>query len=126
MNDFESRLKDIPLRSPSSELDDRILSETARHRAEVVDTTRRISLGWAVAASLAACFLGFLGGLSWQDARSPESTATPVPIQVRVIYEPSLARDPFDLSKQPEPLLGRDVQTRVLVRPVADDRSNGV
>ncbi len=100
--DFESKLRSLRLRQPSRELDERILAaRTGQAPTKICQSSRRISLRAAVAASLAAGLIGFAAGLAVREI-PPGGPYGPVsPAAVQVIYHDPSTGDPFDFTRVP-------------------------
>ena len=59
MQDFEDRLKTLPMRKPSDALRERIFGEKTRQSALRSIIYRRIPVAWAAAVSIAIGLAGF-------------------------------------------------------------------
>ena len=98
MDEFESRLKGLPLRAPRKGLDHRVLAQRPR---TVTALLRRGVPLWAVAAASAALALtGFLAGARWQRERVPQVA----PITAHVVCDAPSGRNPFDFTSASTPL----------------------
>lgn len=62
MNDLETRLRELKLKTPSSNLDDRILRERDSIKGNFQCLRQSVSLGWAVGFAVAAAVVGYWAG----------------------------------------------------------------
>ncbi len=96
MNDFEAKLKNLPLAGPSPDLDARV----AAHRVDPEKKARRPRRAiptWA--AGIAACCtgcIGFLAGTVYMERPEASSMHIAPPVKMEVIYMSDL--NPFDYS----------------------------
>jgi hypothetical protein len=109
MDDFEARLKSLPLRQPSPALDHRVLSQEVQVVAvEPCRSRWMVPLWVAVGMSAAVGCAGFLGGLAVRADRPTTTSSTaeePAPVTTEVLCQSPGGRNPFDLTQFPEPLL---------------------
>ncbi len=121
MSDFESKMRNLALRTPSPALDERVLRGLQPSEGDPRRTPRQVPLGWAVAASLAIGFVGFISGLAWRDDHTYPGIQSPLPIRIEIIPNRSTVGHPFDLSQPPRHFLDGAVQVRVRVSPESQE-----
>jgi len=106
MDDLEQKLRGLPLRTPSHDLDERILPpvEMITVRRPEAFVRRRVPLWAAVAASLVLAAVGFAGGVLLVAHRPPAGSqvATPPVVRMEVIYTNS-PPNPFDYTQTQTP-----------------------
>jgi len=95
MDNLGSKLKELSLRAPSQELDDRVLGLKTERPPRPV---RRVPLWSAVAASLVMASLGFAAGVACHGTRTVDSPETRPPIRVELIYDSPTGTNPFDFT----------------------------
>jgi hypothetical protein len=96
MDDFELRLKRIPLAKPPGDMKDRIFASEPGGPGVLAVFRRRIPLGWA---ALFAVLTGLAGMSLSQWLRPPASLPEqPVVVQNYIIRAPS-ERNPFDFTE---------------------------
>jgi hypothetical protein len=111
MEDFESKLKDLRLRQPSPELDERVLAVKAEQvRAGMCQGARRIPLWAAAAAALTAGFIGFAAGIAFRASTPASLSGSAPPASVQVIYHDPSAGDPFDFTSAGGNILPGDLK----------------
>jgi hypothetical protein len=77
MDNFEEKLKELPLRAPSSELDQRVLNQKPPRILPVANHRGRAF--WLSAAAAAIFFVGFLLGAKTQGPDNTETTLAQAP-----------------------------------------------
>jgi hypothetical protein len=95
MNDFETRLKCVPLAKPSRELKSRIFGAQAITPAIVRLLRFRVPLGWAAGFALMAGLAGLVASQLWSKG-PPESLRPVTHIQ---IIRASTDRNMFDFTE---------------------------
>ena len=96
MDPLEEKLKAMPLRSPSSELDERVLNPLRAQSILLSPRRRVIPISWAVAAAILACLLGFGSGLYWGRTPIPPPPQT---VQIYVVPVPPGQSNFFDFTQ---------------------------
>jgi len=96
MNDFEAKLRNLPLASPSADLDARVGAQKV-HREKKARKPRRRIPAWAtgVAACCTGC-IGFLAGVVYMESTGARNVHVAPPVRMEVIYMSDL--NPFDCS----------------------------
>jgi hypothetical protein len=110
MDDIEARLKRLPLRQPSGELDRRVLNRFAQFRegetpAEPSRSRWAVPLWAAAAMSAAVGWAGFMSGLAIRSERPTVAAEEPAPVMSEVLCQSPAGRNPFDLTQSADPLL---------------------
>ena len=98
MSDLESKLRELPVRAPSQELDDRVLSAKPARQSRPSRLGRLVPLWCAVVASLVVGSLGFAGGTLYEGKRSAASREARPPIRIELIYDSPTGVNPFDFT----------------------------
>jgi hypothetical protein len=109
MEDFEARLRAIPLRGPSPELDGRVEAQKPPAPIRRPPSARNRVPAWlAAAAAVVMGMIGFAAGLAWRDednaglkgaAAAATPVAAPAPIQhIQIIYQAPSNTNPFDFT----------------------------
>jgi hypothetical protein len=111
MDNLESKLRDLALRAPSHELDERILGLKPERHSRAV---RRVPLWSAVAASLVMASLGFGAGLTCHGTRTVDSPETRPPIRVELIYHSPSGTNPFDFTTASSGFPARESEITVI------------
>jgi hypothetical protein len=111
MDNLESRLKDLSLRAPSHELDDRVLGLKPERPARAL---RRVPLWSAVAASLLMAGFGFAAGVTCPGARSRDKLETRPPIRVELICDSPSGTNPFDFTAASSGFPAREWELKVI------------
>ena len=96
MNDFEQKLKAIPLARPSSELRERVFGSIKRGHKISRLVFYRLPLGWAAAIAVFMWILGAYTSMAIERAKSPANTV----VNVQIIKSES-GRNAFDFTTQP-------------------------
>ena len=96
MNDFEAKLRNLPLAGPSSDLDARVAAQKVHPEKKARKPRRRISI-WAagVAACCTGC-IGFLAGAVYMERTEASNRHVVPPVRMEVIYVSD--SNPFDYS----------------------------
>ena len=122
MDPFESKLRALPLRQPSDQLDERVLSAKPTRKVSGVNLRRPVPLWIAIAATLLMSAAGFSAGhaLRTETAKImpttaeerrgdlPDATAfgrTLLPASVQVIYHSPSGRNAFDFTRASDAFL---------------------
>jgi len=113
MQDFEDRLKTLPMRKPSHELRGRIFGEKTRQSALRSIIYGRIPVAWAAAVSIVMGFVGFFIAFMWVTAIQPESPIRAASVNVQIIYQAPRASHVFDFTEATMDFLPGEVQVRV-------------
>ena len=111
MDNLESRLKDLSLRAPSQELDDRVLGLKPERPSRAA---RRVPLWSAVAASLVMASLGFAAGVTCHGAGSPDKPETRPPIRIELICDSPSGTNPFDFTPASSDFPAREWEITVI------------
>jgi hypothetical protein len=117
MNDLETRLRALPLRTPSTNLDSRVWA----HRPEPsfrppLLLRRGIPLWLAAAAGLLLAIAGYAAG---RFACSPQIAGPPLrpaPVMVQVVYNSPDAGDPFDFTRASKSFPAGELEAKVQVQ----------
>lgn len=113
MDDFESKLKRLPVCKPSVGLRERIFGQRPARVRPRGTFTRRIPVGWAALLALSTGLAGFSIARVWEgEGRSPLASETGT-VQVKVIYEAPASRHVFDFTEASPAFLTGDVDLRV-------------
>lgn len=109
MDDFEIRLKSVPLARPSPDMKTRIFG-TGSSRPRLIDVfRRRIPLGWAALFALFAGLAGMFASQIW----SRKAVAPPQPVvYVQIIRSPS-DRNMFDFTVPAEDFMQGELTVNV-------------
>lgn len=113
MQDFEDRLRSLPMREPSDELRGRIFGKKTRQSALRSIICRRIPVAWAAAVSIVMGFVGFFIAFMWVTAIQPESPIRAASVNVQIIYQAPETPHVFDFTEAAMDFLPGDVQVRV-------------
>jgi hypothetical protein len=116
MKDFETKLRDIPLRKPSRHLDDRILGSGGGGSTRVPALQRRAPLWSAVAAAVFLAALGFMSGAKWKEGELESGRSWQPTVRIQVIYSSPGRPNPYDFT-EPSPDLHEaewKAETRIL------------
>lgn len=113
MQDFEDRLKTLPMREPSEELRKRIFGGKTRQSALRSIICRRIPVAWAAAASIAIGLVGFFIASLRDTAIQPESPIREASVNVQIIYQAPETSHVFDFTEAAMDFLPGDVKVRV-------------
>jgi hypothetical protein len=112
MNDFEQRLKALPVRGHSADLKQRVFGPHPRQSGRVVEVWRRpIRLGWAALFAVAAGAAGFSANHLWAVHRGP-AAGQDVRVEVRIVKADAEGHD-FDLTNGDSGFLFGDVSLEV-------------
>ena len=100
MNDFEAKLRNLPLAGPSADLDACVAAQKV-HREKKARKPRRRIPAWAtgVAACCTGC-IGFLAGVVYMERSEASNVHIATPVKMEVIYMSDL--NPFDCSDSPD------------------------
>jgi hypothetical protein len=98
MEDLESRLRGLPVRAPSQELDDRVLSAKPERQFGASCVRRLVPLWAALAACIVVGSLGFAGGTAYESKRSAGNFEARPPIRIELIYDSPTGINPFDFT----------------------------
>lgn len=114
MQDFEDRLKTLPMREPSHELRGRIFGKKTRQSALRSIICRRIPVAWAAAVSIVMGFVGFFIAFMWVvTAIQPESPIRAASVNVQIIYQAPETSHVFDFTETAMDFLPGDVNVQV-------------
>jgi hypothetical protein len=86
MDDFELRLKTLPLATPPDDMKRRIFGDRPSRLWFVGIFRRRIPLGWAAALALVAGIAGMFSPQPWKTRAAPPLKSI---VQVQIIKSPS-------------------------------------
>jgi hypothetical protein len=109
MDDFELRLKRIPLAKPPGDMKDRIFASEPGGPRVLAIFRRRVPLGWA---AMFAVLTG-LAGMSLSQWLRPPASLPEQPVIVQIIKAPS-ERNPFNFAEPAADWLGGELTGRVL------------
>jgi hypothetical protein len=98
MEDLESRLRGLPVRAPSQELDERVLTAKPEREFRPSRLRRLVPLWAAMAACIVMGSLGFAGGTFYEGKRSAASLEARPPIRIELIYDSPTGINPFDFT----------------------------
>jgi len=113
MQDFEDRLRSLPMREPSDELRGRIFGEKTRQSALRSIVYRRIPVAWAAAVSIAIGLVGFFIASLRDTAIQQESPIRTETVNVQIIYQAPETPHVFDFTEAAMDFLPGDVKVRV-------------
>ena len=113
MQDFEDRLRSLPMCELSHELRGRIFGEKPRQSALRSIICRRIPVAWAAAVSIVMGFVGFFIAFMWVTAIQPESPIRAASVNVQIIYQAPRTPHVFDFTEAAMDFLPGDVKVRV-------------
>ena len=99
MEQLESRLKALPLRAPSRNLDVRVLGQKPQRPLQPLRTPRRVPIWLTAAVGLLMAFAGFATGLAWRGEQATTDLHRAVPVMVHVIYNSPASGNPFDFTR---------------------------
>ncbi len=113
MQDFEDRLRSLPMREPSHELRKRIFGKKTRQSALRSIICRRIPVAWAAAVSIAIGLVGFLIAFLWITAIQPGAPIRTETVNVQIIYQAPETSHVFDFTEAAMDFLPGDVKVQV-------------
>jgi hypothetical protein len=114
MNDFEDRLKRLPICKPSRELRERIFGKETPQSALRSILHGRIPVAWAAAVSIVMGFVGFFIAFLWIPATQPGAPpARAASMNVQIIYQAPQASHVFDFTEAAIDFLPGDVNVQV-------------
>ncbi len=113
MQDFEDRLRSLPMREPSDELRGRIFGKKVTQSALRSIVYTRIPVAWAAAVSIALGLVGFFIAFLWVAAIQQESPIRAASVNVQIIYQASETPHMFDFTEAAMDFLPGDVKVRV-------------
>lgn len=101
MNDLESRLRDLPLREPSAQLDERVMAQKPDRPTPETGRSRRVPVWLAAVTAALMGVAGFGAGATWRGERATEIVEPPTqpPVTIQVIYNSPATGDPFDFTQ---------------------------
>lgn len=113
MQDFEDRLKTLPMCKPSEELRERIFGKKTRQSALRSIVYTRIPVAWAAAVSIALGLVGFFIAFMWVTAIQQESPIRTETVNVQIIYQAPETSHIFDFTEATMDFLPGDVKVQV-------------
>lgn len=114
MKDLETKLRGLPLRVPSNELDERVMAQKPPRPASAAPSSWRLPM-WAVAAvALVMAFMGFTVGAAWRgEPAVVVEQPPPPPVMVQVIYNSRSSPNPFDFTHTSDMFPGGELETTI-------------
>ena len=113
MQDFEDRLRSLPMCKPSHELRKRIFGKKVTQSALRSIVYTRIPVAWAAAVSIALGLVGFFIAFMWVTAIQPESPIRAASVNVQIIYQAPKTPHVFDFTEAATDFLPGDVKVQV-------------
>jgi len=99
MDDFESKLKRLPLRAPSPRLDARVVAQKPERPIQPSPVTWRVPVWLAAAAAAIMALAGFAAGTAWRGERRVVEFRPSPPVTIQVIHDSSATGNPFDFTR---------------------------
>jgi hypothetical protein len=113
MNDFEDRLRALPICKPSHELRERIFGKkTARLGLKSI-IYGRVPVAWAAAASVIMGLVGFFIASLWVIPTQPKGPIREASMNVQIIYQAPKTPHVFDFTERAVDFLPGDVNVQV-------------
>ncbi|MDP2898159.1 MAG: hypothetical protein Q8Q12_16610 [bacterium] len=114
MKEMESKLKDLPLRRPSADLDGRLLREKPERPMQPHWRRQRVSV-WATAiVGVMMAVAGFVAGAAWRSGKHTSRPGEPPRVVIQVIYNSPDSRNPFDFTRASHLFPAQEVETTTL------------
>jgi len=100
MNDFETKLSNLPLAGPPSNLDARVAAQKVHVDRKAHKPGRRIPAWVAGVAACCTGCIGFLAGAAYMESTKALTRHSVPPVKMEVIYMSD--SNPFDCSSSPD------------------------
>jgi len=116
MNDLETRLRALPLRNPSNNLDSRVLAQRPEPSFCPPLIRRGIPLWLAATAGLLLVIAGYAAGRIACPPQVAGPPLRPAPVTVQVVYNSPDAGDPFDFTHASKSFPAGELEAKVQVQ----------
>jgi hypothetical protein len=110
VKNLRSRIKRLPLMTPSPDLDERVLRQKPERPVPTYPVPRRVPLWGTAVVGLSMVVLGFVAGAAWRGGQSATSQDSPSGVVVHVIHHAAPWGNPFDFSRPVHFFPAKDVE----------------
>ena len=111
MKELESKLKGLPVRRPSADLDDRVLREKPEQPMQPYRQRRRVSVWVTAIVGLMMALVGFVAGAAWRGGGQTARPEGPPRAVIQVIHNSAGSRNRFDFTRASHFLPAGEMET---------------